>query len=273
MQKLNRFIVFVLLFFSIVCQKSWSQDSLSAHTSKLDNLHRADERKWSLRVPLWIPGFTGTFAYGGITQLPTDNDRNIYERLEGEIGVTFYLIGDLRFSPGKWLFEIDGFHTTLASGLKLQNIDRIEFPASIDGTIIRAKTGYQVYKKEDKDRYFKLRLYPYAGMRYIDLRIYSQGSDILDVDPSWVEPLAGVEVPISYRRWFFSGKFDVGGFSINNHWSWWINANAAYRFSQLFSLGAGWSFIDFNYDQNFELKKLNLGIQLSGPVLSLQFDF
>lgn len=269
----RRYFLFLALLCVLMVQESWAQDSLRAHPSKLDILHGSDERKWSLRVPLWVPGFTGSFAYGGITHLPTNDNPDIYERLEGEIGVNFYLIGDLRFSPGNWLFEIDGFHTTLASDLKLQNIDKIEFRASIEGTIVRGITGYQVYKKEDKDRYFKLCIYPYAGMRYIDLKIYSQHSDFLDLRPSWVEPLAGVEVPISYRRWFFSGQFDVGGFSINNHWSYWINANAAYRFSKLFALGAGWAFTDFNYDQDFEFKNLNMGIQLSGPVLSLQFDF
>lgn len=262
-----------LLMFSAICQESRAQDSRSSQPSKLELLHQADERKWSLRVPLWVPGFTGSFAYGGIVHFPVGNDFNFYDRLAGDLGVSFYLIGDLRFRPGNWQFEIDGFHATLASNLKFQNIDQLVFSASIEGTIIRGTAGYLVYKKEDRDRYFKLRLYPYAGFRFIDLRIYSPGSDLLDVSPAWVEPVLGVEVPVSYRRWYFSGQFDVGGFSINNHWSHWINANATYRFSKLFALGAGWAFTDFNYDQDFELKNLNLGIRLSGPVMSLQFDF
>ncbi len=119
----------------------------------------------------------------------------------------------------------------------------------------------------------KAQIYPYAGFRYIDLRIYSENSNILDLDPKWIEPVVGVKVPVNYKRWFFSTKLDLGGFGINNHWSGFASLDATYRFSKLFALGAGWSFLSFNYDQDFQLKYLNLEIQLSGPVLGVEFHF
>ena len=269
---MKRILLYIILV-GFCTQNFYAQDSLKIEESRLDFLKEIDQRKWMVKVPIWVPGFRGTFSYGGLTQFPGSGDSNVIDRLNGEIGVTFYLIGDVEFRSKKWLFSVDGFRTTLASNLKFQNIDKIVFEAAIDGTILRGKIAYQVLERRNEDRYFRAQIYPYTGIRYIDLNIYSEESDILNINPSWFEPLLGIEIPIQFKRWFFSTEFDVGGFSINNHWSWNARANATYRFSKLFALGAGWNFLDFNYDQDYKFKYLNLGIQLAGPVVSLEFHF
>ena len=264
-------IILICLFF--ITTDLFAQDSIGTKSNRLDFLNEIDQRKWRVKVPIWVPGFRGSFAYGGITQLPEEGDDDVIDRLEGEIGVEFYFIGDIKFRPKKWLFGVDGFHTNLVSNLELQNIDKLKFQAGIDGTILRGLVGYRAFEKGNENTHFKAQIYPYLGLRYFDLDIYSEERDFLDIKPSWFEPIIGVEIPIQYRRWFFLTQMDVGGFSIDNHWSWNANINAAYRFTRLFALGAGWNFLNFNYDQDFEYKYLDLEIQLSGPVLSLEFHF
>jgi len=264
-------IIIICLFF-IIADLS-AQDSISTKRNSLDFLDEIDQRKWRVKVPIWVPGFRGSFAYGGISQLPEGGDYDVIDRLQGELGIEFYFIGDIKFRPKKWLFGVDGFHTNLASNLKFQNIDKLEFQAGIDGTILRGLVGYRAFEKRNENTYFKAQIYPYLGLRYFDLNIYSEERAILDIKPSWFEPIIGVEIPIQYRRWFFLTQMDVGGFSINNHWSYSAMINATYRFTRLFALGAGWNFLNFNYDQEFEYKYLDLEIQLSGPVLSLEFHF
>jgi hypothetical protein len=266
------FLLF-LCFLSALSTELFAQDSIVTKSSKLDFLDDIDQRNWRVKVPLWVPGFRGDFAYGGITQLPEEGDINIIGKLQGDIGVQFYVIGDIEYKPNQWFFNIDGVHTSLSSNLKFQNIDRVEFQTGIDGTILRGFAGYNAFERQNKERHFRIQIYPYIGARYIDLKIYSKELDILDLNPSWFEPIVGVEIPIQFKRWFFSSQLDVGGFSINNHWSWDASLSATYRFTRLFALGAGWNFLNFNYDQNFELKHLNLEIQLSGPVLGVEFHF
>ena len=276
MNYVKSIFIFCALLFVITDSDLYAQDSIVNKNSRLDFLHEIDQRKWMVKIPLWVPGFAGTFAYGGITNLPTEeggNDFNIIDRLEGELGVSFYLIGDIEFRHKKWFFGVDGFHTNLASNLKFQNIDKVEFDVGIDGTILRGFLGYRVFERWNKDTYFKAQIYPYVGVRYIDLDIYSENRDFLSLRPSWFEPIIGMEVPIQYKRWFFSTQMDVGGLGINNHWSWNVNVIATYRFTRLFALGAGWNFLNFNYDQDFEFSNLNLGIQLAGPVLGVEFHF
>lgn len=250
-----------------------AQDTIVNDNSKNAFLNELDQRKWRIKIPLWVPGFTGSFAYGGISSLPEEGNMDFLDRLNGEIGVTFYLIGDVRFTPKKWLFEADGFHTTLASGLKFENIDKVEFDVNIEGTILRTVAGYNVYESINSDSYFSLKIYPYIGLRYFDLHIFSENANILNITPSWFEPIVGFSVPINVKRWFFGAQLDVGGFGINEHLSWHASANAGYRFSKLFAMGLGWSALDFNYSEDYNNKYLDFGIRLAGPVLSLQFQF
>lgn len=272
MSKLGK-ISFFILFLGLYCNTIYAQDSINKNLRKERLYDEIEQRKWRVKIPVWVPGFTGTFAYGGIGTLPEGGDYSVMDRLEGELGVTFYLIGDIQLKSKKWLFAVDGFHTTLASNLKFQNIDKIGFPGAIDGTIIRGYAGFNVYEKNDIDKRLKVAIYPFAGFRYIDLRIYSENSNILDLDPDWVEPIVGIRGGVYYRRWLFEAKADVGGFSINNHWSRFAGFDASYRFGKIFGLGFGWAFLHFNYDKDFELKHLDLSMNLSGPVLSVEFYF
>ena len=264
-------IFLFLLIVSPLSQVLYGQDSLSQKQSKLEFLNHIDDRNWHIEVPVWVPGFRGSLTYGGITTLPEGGDFDVIDRLNGELGLTFYLIGNVAYSPGNWLFNIDGFRTTLASDLGFENVDKVQFLVDIEGTILRGLAGYKVLEIENKEKYTKFELYPYGGFRYINLDIYSTNTNFLDIRPDWIEPILGIKAPLRYRRWFVTLKADVGGFSINNHWSWSAALKANYRFSKLFAIGLGYTGMEFNYDQDFEYKYLNLGIRLAGPVLSVQF--
>ena len=270
---MKRTALFLILFLCSVCFKIWAQDSLSVKDQKLAFLHETHNQKWSIKVPVWVPGFTGSFAYGGIVLYPETGDYDFIDRLNGELGVTFYLIGDVTFTPKNWLFAIDGFHTSLASNLTFENVDRVKFLVDIDGTIVRGVAGYKVFETANEETYFKFKIYPYLGLRYINLNIYSVKLDYLDIRPNWLEPIVGIRANLDYKRWFFLAKGDVGGFGINEHSSWYAGFHANYRFSKLFSLGAGYNFLDFKYSGQFETKFLDLGIRLAGPVLNLEFHF
>jgi len=269
----KKIFLLVFLISMFLSNVSYGQDSLVNKASKLEFLNDIDQRKWHAKVPVWVPGFRGSLAYGGITHLPESGDYNVIDRLNGELGVTFYLIGDISYTPKNWLFNVDGFHTSLASNLSFENVDKVQFNVDIEGTILRGFAGYKVYERSNKDSYFNFKIYPYIGLRYFNLDIYSKNTAFLDIRPDWIELLVGLRLPIQYKRWFFATKADIGGFGINNHLSWYVNGEASYRFSKLFSMGLGYSVIEFNYDGEFEYNYLELGIRLAGPVLNVEFHF
>ena len=272
MARFEKICFFVLISLLLPCSV-FAQDTIDINKEKEDLFDQIERRNWRVRIPLWIPGFTGSFAYGGITNYPGGRDFIFIDRLEGEIGISFYLIGDIQFKSKNWVFAIDGFHTTLASDLKFQNIDKIQFPGSIEGTILRGYAGFKIFEHNNIDKRLKTTIYPYGGFRYFDLGIQTDNTKILDLNPSWTEPVLGLTGEVNYKRWFFEAKADVGGFSINNHWSGFVGLDASYRFSKLFSLGLGWAYMNFNYDQEFEYKNLRLEMYLSGPIVSIGFNF
>lgn len=182
--------LFYCIFISLLFQSNVvAQDTIGKKHPKEDLFDQIDQRKWRIKIPLWIPGFTGSFAYGGLTNFPEGGEVIFIDRLEGEIGVSFYLIGDIQFKSSNWVFAIDGFHTTLASNLKFQNIDRVDFPGSIEGTIVRGYGGYKVFEHKNIDKRLSTAIYTYGGFRFIDLRIRSENSEILDLNPKWIEPV------------------------------------------------------------------------------------
>lgn len=250
-----------------------AQDSIVGLKPKNDFLLDLDKRNWQVKIPLWIPGFRGNFAYGSITPVPEQYAEGHSDRLEKEIGVTFYLIGNLRYTPKKWLFEADGFKAVLASNLKFQNIDLVQFNATIEGMVLRGFTGYKVFESSNPEKYFNFKVYPYVGVRYFDAHAFSENRNLLDIEPSWVEPIVGISLPLRIKRWQFKAQFDVGGFGIDKHWSTHGSLSGGYRFSKLFAVGLGWSALDFNYSQEYKGYYLDFDIALSGPVFSLQLTF
>ena len=76
-------VLFLSLLALVFCHTLFAQDTLKTDSNKLDFLDQIDQRKWRVKVPIWVPGFRGTFAYGGVSQLPEGGDYSVIDRLEG----------------------------------------------------------------------------------------------------------------------------------------------------------------------------------------------
>ena len=262
------------LLLLLISNLAWSQVKDSIVSNKKDLSYVLEDQKWRIQIPIWIPGFRGSFAYGGLSLLPEDGDQDVEDRIsDSSLKIEFYLIGNLRFQHKKFFVGADGFNATLGSSLVFTNLENIEFLGTIDGMVLRGVAGYKVFESIKPQRLFKWSIFAYAGVRYYKLHIFTNRIGVIDIKPTWAEPLVGVEIPVVLKRWRLLAKADYGGFGIDNHNSWSVSSDASYSFSKLFALGLGWSVLDFNYDQQFEFKYLNLGIQLTGPYMKLQFSF
>lgn len=269
MRKIKCLAFFFLIFSIANAQKDEKDDKRNKDFS-----YALKDQNWKIKVPLWVPGFKGSFAYGDITLEGKDRDQSIFDRLtDNELGVEFYLIADISFKHNNWMFGVDGFSATLGSSLSLKNSENVFFQATIKGLIFRGIVGYKVFERINRDKYLKWSIYPYSGIRYNKLHIYSEKESFINIRPSWTEPIVGVYLPFHYKKWYLSGLADIGGFGINNHLSWFLNAESTYRFSKLFALGVGWSVLDISQNDLLNNKNLDLGIRLSGPILSLNFSF
>lgn len=242
--------------------------------------HIFKESKWSVSIPIWIPGFRGSFAYGdvdidpGYGYEPPDFGPGLGGRLpESELSIAFYLIGNIRFQHNRWLIEAEGMSATLDNDLAFTDSGLLDFGGTIDATIFRGLIGYELYRREIADKLLKWSLWGYGGIRYYKVHVFANDRSLLDVRPEWTDPLIGVQVPLVYRRWVLSVQADYGGFGIDKHHSFYLNGNVRYRLSRLFSLGVAWSHLEVDSDSDYKSQPLNLRMKLSGPAVLLKFDF
>ena len=276
-QKLKLFFGFVLVLMLAGICKAQQKLPLSEtdSTKTVKNLDFVlEDHNFDISLPIWIPGFRGSFAYGGISTLPSGPDTDFGQRItDSELGVEFYLIGRIRFRQGRFILQADGFNSVLGTDLTFYDREILTYEGTIKGTILRGMVGFRVYTRTDPDRYLRWSVDVYGGVRHYAMHIYSERLDLIDIRPSWTDPIVGVSASVSHRKWIFEGQLDFGGFGIHNRRSWYSHAGAQYRFSKLFSLGAGWAFLDFETEKDIELKTMFLGMRLTGPVITAQFSF
>jgi hypothetical protein len=205
---------------------------------------------------------------------PPDSGPGNTEKLrKSELSIAFYLIGNIKFQHRRWLVEAEGMSATLDNDLTFTQAGLFDFGGTLDATILRGLVGYQFYQDSDVGKLLMWSLWGYAGIRYYKVHVFADNLELLDVRPEWSDPLVGVRVPVVYRRWVFKVEADYGGFGIDNHHSFQLNGKLRYRFSRLFSLGVAWSHLELDSDLDYKSQPLILGMQLSGPVVHMKFDF
>jgi len=288
MQQLLR----ILCFFLCV-QCLWSQ-SESAAQVKLDASAKEDSLKfrntydqvvleethWQVSIPLWVPGFRGSFAFGNITIDPGFGNPAPATQVEEEdrvrqsqLSVQFYLLANLSYRTGRFFIEADGMKATLDNDISFTDGDRLKFGGTIDGVILRGFAGYRFLERTYQDTLLKWSTEAYVGVRYMDVHVFADRIDLLDVRQDWIDPIVGLRVPIVFKRWVFSVQGDYGGLTGTDHRSYFVGANGSYRFSKLFGLGLGWAYLNASYEGQYESKMLEVGMELTGPVMRMSFSF
>ncbi len=239
-----------------------------------------EETHWQVSLPLWVPGFRGSFAFGNITIDPgfenpapgtqTEEDDRLRQ---SQLSVQFYLLANLSYRTGRFFIEADGMKATLDNDITFTDGDRLKFGGTIDGVILRGFAGYRFLEKTNEDKLLKWSMEVYGGVRFMDVSVFADRIDLLDVRQDWIDPIIGLRIPVVFKRWVFSVQSDYGALIGADHRSFFAGANASYRFSKLFGLGLGWAYLNARYEGQYESKKLDLGMELTGPTLRLSFSF
>ena len=287
---MNRIAIVLLL---LMTPNLWSQNNETPSEKDRDSLRFRntysqvvlEESNWRISLPLWVPGFRGSFAFGNITidpgfenpppgGVPPENPPDEDDKLrQSKISIQFYLLANLSYRYKRFFIEADGMKATLDNDITFTDGDRLSFGGTIDGLIIRGFAGYRFLERSYPERLLKWSLEGYAGVRYFDLHVFANRLELLDVRQDWTDPIVGIRLPLVYKRWLFSLQGDYGGLPSSNHDSFFAGLNASYRFSKLFGLGLGWAYLNASYEGQNQDKFLQLGMELTGPVARLNFTF
>ncbi len=277
----------MIVCFLVLSQSIWSQDH-EGSVKQVDSTrfkyvypdYIFQEPSWRLSLPIWVPGFRGSFAFGNITIdpdfeiEPPDSFNEENDRLrQSQLSVQFYLLLNLSYRYKRFFIEADGMKATLDNDITFTDRDRLNFGGTIDGTILRGMVGYRFYERAIEEKLFKWGLEAYAGIRFFDVHVFADRIELLDVRQDWIDPIIGIRAPIVFKRWLFALQGDYGGISGADHRSYFAALNASYRFSKLFGLGIGWAYLNAKYEGQLESKFLHLGMELTGPVMRLNLSF
>ena len=154
----------IILFTALLlCGGAWAQNIDDVRTKKDSSAfrytypeHIFKASKWSVSIPIWVPGFRGSFAYGdveidpGYGNEPPDSGTGIGGRPpKSDLSVSFYLIGKVKFQHERWLIEAEGMSATLDNDLTFVDSGLFDFGGTIDATILKGMIGYEFYRKEN----------------------------------------------------------------------------------------------------------------------------
>ena len=95
-----------------------------------------------------------------------------------------------------------------------------------------------------------------------------------DASKTWFDPIIILRSQGAiHDKWLLQFRGDIGGFGIGSDFSWQIQANAGYRFSELFQTTIGYRYISIDYDKGEHLDRFLYDVDTYGLVVRLGFNF
>ncbi len=188
-------------------------------------------KHWTVEVPLWIPGYVGSFAYGdinlegedGVDPIhpiePPDNiwgNIKIFNRLfKDEWYLRFFFLTKIAYEKNRFLGQLDGLYGSIGESLKFKYNNITVVQANYQTTNFRLFGGYRFVDIWSGKETFRYELYGYLGTRVHAQKIYSDLNrqiNKLDINPIWAEPIIGLQNQFTWKRWYIFLQGDYGGY-------------------------------------------------------------
>lgn len=248
-------------------------------------------KPWTAELPLWIPGFAGSFAYGDVdiegedgvdpvNPIEPPNNNIIGEILSRLFQQDWYLryffLTRITYEKDNILLLFDAFSGSVGSSVKFITSDNNLASAKFRTTNFRALCGYKFLESTTKNKKFRYELFGYLGARVFIQAIDSEFNNsiqIADINPSWADPLIGIQNQFTFRRWQFILQGDYGGFFVNTNYSNQFAFSTSFRTGKLTSLKLGWNHLHLFRKGSFKGEEYRVKVTLSGPSIAIAFHF
>ncbi len=284
------FLLVIVLF--LLSNISLAQDSLSKkQVRKQKSNFLLTERHWSVELPIWIPGFAGTFAYGGVEiegedgvdpvhpiEPPPGGDfGKILSRLfQSDWYLKFFFLTKVAYENDKVLFQFDAISGSVGNSVKFKLNNKDIVKADFRTVNFRLIGGYKLFETISKNNTFKYELFGYVGGRVHFHSLSSQlnGDGIsLEITPAWWEPVIGIQNQFTFKRWFLVFQGDYGGLFFNSKYSNQISMYSYFRTGKITSVKLGWNHLQLNHVGTFLREDYKIKATFSGPSIGIAFHF
>ncbi len=133
-------LFFTFLVFSLFVSTGFSQDSLTDKAwNKQQKSFLIPGRPWTFEVPIWLPGFAGSFAYGDVSlegEDGIDPEHPIEPPPGGDFGkiisrlftkdwyLKFFYLTKISYENKNFLVQLDGIAGAVGSSVKFNYNDK-----------------------------------------------------------------------------------------------------------------------------------------------------
>jgi hypothetical protein len=287
--------LFIIPFFAI------SQDTLTKKEwRKQQKSFLLPGRPWTVEVPVWIPGFAGTFAYGDVELEGEDGSDpedpgdpgdgggpgtppigniigDVFSRLfQSDFYLKFFYIGKIGYQKNWFISEIDAVGGAIGTTVLFKPTNRDVFQLNFRVINTRFIIGYKVLQADSKKKNFRYNLFAYTGVRTNFMWVYSDLNQIinkLDLNVTSVQPVFGIYNQFQWKRWQIILKGDYGGMFTSEKYSFNYTTLVYYRTGRLTSLKFGWNHLFMRQDGTFRNEPYHIQVRLAGPTTSVVFHF
>ena len=285
-------ILFLFISVLLLTTAALSQDTLTKkQIRKPQKSFLIPGRPWTVEVPLWIPGFAGSFAYGDVKvegEDGVDPEQPIEPPPGGIIGeiisrlftkewyLKFFFLTRVAYEKNNFLVQLDALSGAVGGGVKFKYNNASIVEARFRTTNLRLFAGYKLLEVYSKNENFRYKLYGYLGSRAYFQNIYSDlGGEVakMDIHPTWFEPLIGLQNQFTFKRWLIVLQGDYGGLFVDSKYSFQFSSYIYYRTGRLTSLKLGWNHLYLNQSGNFLREEYSVIATFSGPAIGLVFHF
>ena len=136
-------------------------------------------RPWTFEVPLWVPGFAGTFSYGDVDiqgEDGVDPEHPIEPPPGGSIGeilsrlftkdwyLKFFYMSKIAYENKDFLAALDGIAGAVGNSVKFNYNNEEIVQANFQTINIRLLVGYRIVNVTAANKKFRYELYGYLGM-------------------------------------------------------------------------------------------------------------
>ena len=290
---LSKFSLILILSLLALPLSHYAQETKSKkELSKQQKSYLITNRPWTIEVPLWIPGFGGSFAYGDVSiegedgveienpiepPPPGEGIGGIFQRLFTKNWyLKFFFLTKIAYEKEKFLTQIDAIFGAVGNSVEFNYNNKEIVQANFRTLNIRGLAGYKLVDVMGPKNKFRYELFLYAGFRGYFQHIQSDLNNIINrinVSPVWFEPIIGVQNQFSWKRFMFFLQGDYGGYFVPEKLSFQLTSYLYYRSGKLTSLKVGWNHLYLKHEGKFLRKDYDVSMSLSGPSLGLVFHF
>ncbi|MCK5699548.1 MAG: hypothetical protein KAI29_00280 [Cyclobacteriaceae bacterium] len=269
-----------------------AQDTLTKKEIRIQEAnYLLSDRPWTIEIPLWIPGFAGSFAYGDISiegedgvnpQLPIEPPPGgiigeILSRVfTDEWYLKFFFLTKIAYEKNQFLAQFDAISGSVGESVKFKYNNQLIVQANYRSTNMRLFGGYKIVNANSINKRFQYELFAYGGARIHFQKIYSDLDGVinkLDINPTWVEPIIGLHNQLTWKRWYVVIQGDYGGYFVESKQSVQLTGLVYFRTGKLTSVRFGWNHLVLHHSGNFLKEDYRINATFSGPSAGVVFHF